>query len=196
MAMDQLAWTKAEALHYGGMLMTLRAAVALIVLVSLPVLCKKFEEIPVLLWLGFYLITLGRLCYLPFGTKMPQMAVVQPHTNDTTTDLLGCPMSQKWCLTTPALTLTQIILAILIAAMAKPIGIALTQSLYSKVLAGRPMAKWMGYLASAACLAQIGGTLTVGYVYTNHGIYALFGTLSVILFCNFLWFWLIRYVYV
>lgn len=188
MIMDQLAWTKAEGLHYGGLLMALRGGIALIILFGLPTLCKNFAEVSILIWVGYYLTTLARFMYMPYGTKMPKMAVVSQNTNDTTLELLGCPMSQKWCLNTPALTLTQIILALGVAAIAKPIGIALTQSLYSKVLGARPMTKWMGYMSSVGCVAEIAGPITVGYVYTIYGIYPLFGSISAILFINFLWF--------
>lgn len=57
------------------------------------------------------------------------------------TDYLGCPPSQEWCSYTPALTLTQFIISYALTSMGYPTGLALIQSLISKVLGPRPQVR-------------------------------------------------------
>ena len=65
-------------------------------------------------------------------------------TNDfiNKTESLGCPPSQEWCAYTPALTLTQFIISYALTSMGYPTGLALIQSLISKVLGPRPQVKY------------------------------------------------------
>lgn len=204
MSMDQLAWTNQEALHYGGILMAARAGFALIVLFNIPILCKKFDETLLLIWVGYFGSTVSRLLYLPFGSQMPKMAIPNNRdfywvndiplteytqiTNDTMADMVGCPMSQKWCLTTPAVKLTQLILAVGVAGIAQPFGVSLSVALLTKVLGSRPLGKWVSYITAAGCLGRLIGPFSVGYFYSIYGIYPLFGTLSACTFVTFVWF--------
>lgn len=202
MTMDQFAWTNGQALYYGGLIMALRSIIAYIIVCCVPFLCKIFNETSLLIWFGLLLTTISRLFLLPFGTNMPKMAVPYQQllqksdyiTNDTMNASIGCPMSQTWCLTTPALSIAQLVLAMATIAAGYAIVTPLLHSLYSKVLQDRPMAKWVSYKSSISAVARLIGPFLGSYVYTIYGIYPLCGTLSAMCFAMFLWFWLLRFV--
>lgn len=71
--MDQFAWSKAEALYYMGILMSVGAVIACITFVGINPLCKIFPEAKVMLWGGFLFMVLGRAVYIPWGNTTPQM---------------------------------------------------------------------------------------------------------------------------
>lgn len=73
LTMDQFAWTKQEALYYMGILMSVGAFVAIFTFVSINPLCKKFPEVKVLIWGGFFFMVLGRAVYIPIGQHTPQI---------------------------------------------------------------------------------------------------------------------------
>lgn len=97
--------------------MSVGAVIACVTFAAIGPLCKKFEERSVLLWGGFLLMAVGRILYIPYGDQLPQMAtnssiidfnsnnsnvsmdVVTVANNNTTTaisEVVGCPLSQKW----------------------------------------------------------------------------------------------------
>lgn len=53
-------------------------------------------------------------------------------------ETVGCPESQKWCATTPAMTELQMVLGFIVTAIGYPTGVTLIQTLYSKILGPRP----------------------------------------------------------
>lgn len=141
-----------------GILMSVGAVVACITFAGIGPLCKRFEERSVLLWGGFLLMAIGRILYIPWGNQLPQMAIVltnsssidlnsngsnvdvlnELHQNSATNEVVGCPLSQAWCLTTPALTMTQFLLGYFLTCIGYPIGVTLIQTIFSKILGPRP----------------------------------------------------------
>lgn len=203
--MDQFAWDKEEALYYMGILMSVGAVVACATFVGIAPLCRLFPERFVLLWGGFLPMAIGRLLYIPWGDAPPKMAepiianVTALLTNGTTTGLVdqvvGCPVTQEWCRTTPALTITQFILGYFMTCVGYPIGVTLIQTIFSKILGTRPQGVWMGIITGAGCFSRIMGPVCVGYVYTRHGTYWTFGFTTVMMVVAMLWMWVFRWAF-
>lgn len=73
LTMDQFAWTKAEALYYMGILMSVGAVAACVTFGLINPLCKYFSEVKVMIWVGFFFMVLGRAVYIPWGSGFPVM---------------------------------------------------------------------------------------------------------------------------
>ncbi|XP_037806289.1 major facilitator superfamily domain-containing protein 8 isoform X1 [Lucilia sericata] len=198
LTMDQFAWSNDEALWYMGILMSVGAIVALITFVAINPLCKMFPENQVLIWGGFSLMVLGRVLYIPWGDGPPKIAEVYnvtiPLTGNSTIDLspdneifLGCPKTQEWCATTPALTLTQFIIGYGFTSIGYPIGVTLIQTIFSKVLGPRPQGVWMGLMTGSGCLSRVFGPVFVGSIYTRLGTYWTFGITAIMMLFSMIW---------
>ncbi|KAI8123346.1 Major facilitator superfamily domain-containing protein 8 [Lucilia cuprina] len=198
LTMDQFAWSNDEALWYMGILMSVGAIVALITFVAINPLCKIFPENQVLIWGGFSLMVLGRVLYIPWGDGPPKIAEVYnvtiPLTGNSTIDLspdneifLGCPKTQEWCNTTPALTLTQFIIGYGFTSIGYPIGVTLIQTIFSKVLGPRPQGVWMGLMTGSGCLSRVFGPVFVGSIYTRLGTYWTFGITAIMMLFSMIW---------
>ncbi|XP_046808658.1 major facilitator superfamily domain-containing protein 8 isoform X2 [Lucilia cuprina] len=198
LTMDQFAWSNDEALWYMGILMSVGAIIALITFVAINPLCKIFPENQVLIWGGFSLMVLGRVLYIPWGDGPPKIAEVYnvtiPLTGNSTIDLspdneifLGCPKTQEWCNTTPALTLTQFIIGYGFTSIGYPIGVTLIQTIFSKVLGPRPQGVWMGLMTGSGCLSRVFGPVFVGSIYTRLGTYWTFGITAIMMLFSMIW---------
>lgn len=201
--MDQFAWTKSEALYYMGLLMSIGAVVACVTFVAIAPLCSKFEERNVLLWGGFFLMVIGRALYIPWGDAPPKIAIypnvtefvnrtIDGLSDSNEIEIVGCPSSQEWCLTTPAMTMTQFLLGYFMTCVGYPIGVTLIQTIFSKILGPRPQGVWMGLITGAGCFSRILGPVCVGYVYTRMGTYATFGFTTVMMVVSMIWLWFFR----
>lgn len=191
--MDQFAWSKGEALYYMGILMSVGAVVACITFVGIAPLCKKFAEHSVLLWGGFLPMAIGRILYIPWGDAPPVIAMIHNHTITENEEIVGCPVTQEWCLTTPAMTMTQFLLGYFMTCIGYPIGVTLIQTIFSKLLGPRPQGVWMGMITGAGCLSRILGPVCVGYVYTRHGTYPTFGGTTIMMIIAMIWLWFYRH---
>lgn len=213
LTMDQFAWSKSEALYNMGILMSVGAIVACATFLAIAPLCKRFAERHVLLWGGFLPMAIGRLLYIPWGDAPPVMAIPKNFTqlqlqnatmlntiknlanatNGTANEeLVGCPMSQEWCLTTPALTMTQFLLGYIMTCVGYPIGVTLIQTIFSKILGPRPQGVWMGMITGAGCLSRILGPVCVGFVYTRYGTLPTFTGTAAMMIVAMAWMWLFR----
>ncbi|XP_046397086.1 major facilitator superfamily domain-containing protein 8 [Ischnura elegans] len=236
LVMDQFAWSKAEALYYMGLLMSVGAIVACATFLAIGPLCRRFDERKVLLYGGFFLMVLGRATYIPMGGDPPQIArsrlsIDQSHNvtgaypavntgyeqttlmpivdetaypsimakqNDTLDEYLdeegplGCPETQTWCLTTPAMTISQLLIGYAFTAVGYPIGVTLIQTLFSKILGPRPQGVWMGFITGSGCLSRVMGPVFVAYIYTSFGTYWTFGITTVMMAVSMLWLHIVR----
>lgn len=197
LTMDQFAWTKAEALYYMGILMSVGAVVACVTFVVINPLCKRFEESKVLLWGGFFFMVVGRALYIPWGNQPPIIAeeITDAQQNQTygntntvnETEAVGCPSVQTWCYYIPAMTITQFILGYAFTAVGYPIGVTLIQTIFSKVLGPRPQGLWMGLMTGAGCLSRVMGPVFVSYIYTRYGTIWTFGITTVMMIASMVW---------
>ena len=156
-------------------------------------LCKQFKESSLLIWGGFAPMVLGRLLYIPWGDAHAVVAYPNATLTASGIEIVGCPILQTWCLSTPAMTITQFLLGYLITCLGYPIGSTMIQTIFSKKLGPRPQGVWMGFLTAFGCLSLILGPVCVGVVYTRYGTYAIFGFTSIMLIVAATWMWLFRY---
>ena len=115
--MDQFAWTKEEALKNMGILMSIGAIVACVTFVLIGPLTKRFKESNVLIWGGFFIMSVGRFVNIPIaGSQLAQLAlpreeylanVTLGYYNDTFENT-GCPVEQEWCTYTPGIAVWQV----------------------------------------------------------------------------------------
>lgn len=186
--------------------MTAAAILSSSTFIVMPALCRKFSERHVLIFGGFLTMAVGRCLLIPFlGGSPPKMAEPFNFTMDTagiiqnltgnssdSIELVGCPIAQEWCRTTPALPLTQFLIGYAFSAFGYPIAITLLQTTYSNVLGCRPQGVWMGLILGSGCLARIIGPVCIGFVYARYGMYWTFGITGVILLLGMFWIWLVR----
>ena len=97
----------------------------------------------------------------------------------------GCPPAQEWCLHTPIIELSQIIIASLIAIIGYPVVFTISSAMYSKILGPKPQGLWMGLLISIGSLSRATGPIAVSYIYTELGTRWTFSILTSVMFFNF-----------
>ncbi|KAK6640854.1 hypothetical protein RUM44_012552 [Polyplax serrata] len=197
LTMDQFGWSKQDALFYIGILMVSGALIACVAFFAISPLTKIFKESLILVWGGFAFMAVGSIFLIPWGPDTPPMAKVSNDnillSNMTAsellnkTDYLGCPPSQEWCSYTPALTLTQFIISYALTSMGYPTGLALIQSLISKVLGPRPQGTWMGIMVGIGCLARVLGPVFISVIYTRYGTIWTFSLTTVFQFLIVFW---------
>lgn len=73
LTMDQFAWTKSEALYHMGLLMSVGAVIACVTFLLINPLCKRFPEVQVMIWSGFFLMVIGRIVYIPWSSAPLQI---------------------------------------------------------------------------------------------------------------------------
>ncbi|XP_050512598.1 major facilitator superfamily domain-containing protein 8 [Diabrotica virgifera virgifera] len=73
LTMDQFAWSKSESLWYMGILMSVGAVVAIMTFASIAPLSRRFSEIKIMIWFGFFLMVLGRFSMIPFSGDTPKI---------------------------------------------------------------------------------------------------------------------------
>jgi len=88
-------------------------------------------------------------------------------------ECVGCHLD--WCAEQPALDLVQFIIGVVILTLGHPFRIALTQSIYTKMLGPIPQGTWMGLLSASGSLARVSGPLFVGWIYREYGTYWTMG---------------------
>lgn len=201
--MDQFAWTKEQALWYMGILMAVGGVIACVTFVLIGPLCRRFDEVQVLLWGGFFLMVVGRALHIPMGSEPPQMALnktelakklISLDLNITKTfENVGCSADQEWCRTTPALTISQFIIGYAATSVGYPIGVTLIQTIFSKILGPRPQGTWMGLMTGSGSLSRVMGPVFVGLIYVKLGTYWTFGFTSVMMMVSMVWLWCFRH---
>lgn len=205
MAMDLFAWSRAETLQYGGLILSGVAIVSISSFLVLPALQRKFSERNILIFVGFLLMAFGRILYIPFlGGNSPKMAgsyifAIDSHIMQNFTvnspdrmELIGCPISQEWCRTTPALPMVQFLSAYALTAFGYPIIFTLLQRIYAQVLGCRPEGVWLGLINGSGSLARVLGPICIGFMYSRYGMYWTYGLTEVTILLSMFWIWIIR----
>lgn len=126
-----------------------------------------------MLWGGFFMMVVGRVLYIPWGTEPPKIAYINQtlSSSDEYTLPPGCPSTQEWCFTTPRMTLLQFIIGYGFTTLGYPIGVTLAQTIFSKILGPRPQGVWMGMMTGAGSASRVMGPIIVETIYTNFGTY-------------------------
>lgn len=71
LTMDQFAWSKSESLKYTGILISVGAIISIITSLAIPHLSKRFSEVKIMVWGGFFFMALGRAIYIPYNNAPP-----------------------------------------------------------------------------------------------------------------------------
>lgn len=201
LTMEQFAWTKTEALKNMAIIMTVGGVIACVTFLLISPLCKKFREGQVLIIGGFLLMVLGRLVHIPYGNIMPRLAVDREFMLPNNTILilaeddprvLGCPVSQEWCKTTPVLGFEAFIVGYLLTSVGYPIGLTLIQTIFSKVLGPRPQGVWQGLMTASGCLSRIFGPICVSVLYARFGTFWLSTVTALMMIAPMVWLIIIR----
>jgi len=108
------------------------------------------------------------------------------------TEIVGCPITQEWCLYTPQITITQFLIGYTFTSIGYPIGVTLMQTIFSKILGPRPQGVWMGLMTGAGCASRVLGPVFVGFIYTRLGTYHTFGITGIMLIVSMLWLQLVN----
>lgn len=201
LTMEQFAWTKTQALKYMAIIMTIGGFMACVTFLLISPLCKRFKENYVLIYGGFLVMVLGRLVHIPYGSIMPKLAINREfiHANGSIVTLseddsqvLGCPVTQDWCKTTPQLGFEAFLLGYILTSVGYPIGLTLIQTIFSKVLGPRPQGLWQGYMTASGCLSRIFGPICVSVLYANYGTLWLSIVTAVMMIVPMVWLMLLK----
>ncbi|OAD61350.1 Major facilitator superfamily domain-containing protein 8 [Eufriesea mexicana] len=196
LTMEQFAWTKADAVYYVGVLMSIGAVVSSITFIMIEPLCKRFNERKVMLLGGFLSMIIGSILYIPWGPDPPKIAYLGPFGNITKdsngTEIVGCPSTQEWCTYTPQLTVTQFLIGYGFTTIGYPLGVTLIQTIFSNVLGPRPQGVWMGFMTGAGCASRVLGPVFISLIYTHFGTYYTFGITGFTLIVCMLWLQLVN----
>lgn len=191
LTMNQFAWTGKEAMYYVGIMMSVGALIACGVFAMIGPICKRIAERKVMMWGGFFCMFVGRLFMIPWGPDPPPIAEYGPFGNETMyangTEKVGCPSIQEWCRYTPQMTITQFLIGYTFTTIGYPLGVSLTQTIFSKILGPRPQGVWMGLMTGAGCVSRILGPICVGIIYNRYGTYHTFGVTGATLVLCIIW---------
>lgn len=93
-----------------------------------------------------------------------------PSSTDSNEKCNGCPYDlQPWCLNTPQITPTQLIITYVITTAGFGISMSYSQAVYTRILGPIPLGVWMSLLAACSATARITGPIWSSYVYENYG---------------------------
>ncbi|KAF4519571.1 hypothetical protein B566_EDAN004779 [Ephemera danica] len=110
--MDQFGWSKEDTLKFMSVVTSFGGIFAILTFIAIKPLSRRFNERSLML----------------YGDES---------TN--TSQVLGCPVDvQPWCATTPAITVVQVLIGFVFTALGFAVSMALTQTIFSKVLGPRP----------------------------------------------------------
>lgn len=199
LCMDQFGWSEEETVLYFGILIASASILCVFLFAIVGPLCKRFDERKVLIFVGILFMFLGRIIVFPIpGFDHPPLAnSTAPENGANFTDAnvfksflvgtsknipcenapsasTGCAL--EWCKDQPALQVWQLFGGIIIGTIGYPFAIAITQSIFSKIIGPRPQGHWMGLFSSVAdSLPRLLGLFVVSFIYTNYGMYLTAG---------------------
>nr|XP_023404421.1 major facilitator superfamily domain-containing protein 8 isoform X2 [Loxodonta africana] len=157
LTMDMYAWTREQAVLYGGIILAALGIEAVLIFMGVKLLSKKIGERAILLggltvvWVGFFIL-------LPWGNQLPKIQWEGLHNNsipivtfgeiiinfwmssreDHCEEPTGCPIEQAWCLYTPVIHLAQFLTSAMLIGMGYPACNVMSYTLYSKILGPKP----------------------------------------------------------
>lgn len=193
--MDQFELTRIDAMYYTSVIALGMCIISCTVQLILPFLSKLFTEFKILIFCVFLPLAIGSFMLIPFGDKLK---IAYPPENFTTSmysdvEIVGCPVSQKWCLTDHGLTVSQYIISRLITSAATVLGLTLLQIILTKSIGKRLPGLYMGYLSSVGSVSRIISPLCVTTLYATYGLIPTFSGIGSIFLSTAIWLWIIRY---
>jgi MFS transporter, ceroid-lipofuscinosis neuronal protein 7 len=124
LTMDQFGWTKKQALQNMAYIMTAGGIVAGISFFTVLPLRSRIKENKLLIYGGFLVMILARMLLIPYRSETARLAYPKDYTfengthvsfEDDDPEVLGCPITQEWCKTTPVLGFPEYITGFLLA---------------------------------------------------------------------------------
>jgi len=186
--MDQFGWSAEKAITVVGLTMIVSSVVSTSLFFLIPILAKRFDERTLLIALGIVPMTIGRAFFFPFSNEMAPMRRFGCLANNGSEAVLfvdevscgdsglkwgvvehGCPENQTWCSEIPVLDPIVVAVGYAFCTLGFPFCIALSQTIFSKMLGPRPQGVWMGGLTSVSSLSRVVGPIFVTYIYTQYG---------------------------
>ncbi|XP_052891996.1 major facilitator superfamily domain-containing protein 8-like [Anopheles moucheti] len=183
-SLDQFGWSHEESLYYLGILMTGGTLCSCAVFLLLPQLCKRFQEHNVFLFFAILPLFISQVVMIPLGSKTIPMS--SSSANRTTDG--GCPIEQDWCNFIPPINQYQLTVSYTMLCISFSVGIAISQTILSKLLGTRPQGNWMALYTSIGGVTRIIGPASV-VVYVRFGTYWLFGLGTLISGLMLFWMW-------
>lgn len=122
----------------------------------------SFNRLDITYWAFIYGLIFQFCRYLDLNTNNTKE--ISYMTLNCGEDLVGCPSTQEWCQTVPAVTYIQFIFCYALTILGYPIGVTLIQTLFSKLLGSRPQVSqliliWYFYKAfkvtNNACVSNV-----------------------------------------
>ena len=153
---------------------------------------KKVDERKLLIFVGISTMALGRFLQLPIPGMGPPPLANEKHLDsapdsfrmlqnvpcqETSSGQPGCAL--EWCTCVPRTTIFQFFAGLLIGSIGYPFGVAISMSLFSKIIGPRPQGIWMGLFTGFGSMARVLGPIFVGFFYANYGMYYTIGPMVV-----------------
>uniref|UniRef100_A0A182JXE3 Major facilitator superfamily (MFS) profile domain-containing protein n=1 Tax=Anopheles christyi TaxID=43041 RepID=A0A182JXE3_9DIPT len=184
-SLDQFGWSHEESLYYLGILITGGTLCSCAVFLLLPQLCKRFQEHNVFLFFALVPLFISQVIMIPIGSKS---IPISETSNNQTTGGGGCPIEQEWCYSVPPINQYQLTISYTMLCISFSVGIAISQTILSKLLGTRPQGNWMALYTSIGGLTRIVGPASV-VVYVRFGTYWLFGLGASVSGLVLVWMW-------
>ncbi|XP_028657485.1 major facilitator superfamily domain-containing protein 8 isoform X1 [Erpetoichthys calabaricus] len=186
LSMDMYAWSRAQATFYNGIILASIGVESIFVFLAVKIVSKRTGDRAILLG-GLFIILCGFVILLPWGNTFPMLqwtdvrnatdlqrpldgiVKLTPNMPNHTSEYVGCPVRQKWCLYTPAIHLAQYLTADVLIGVGYPACNVMSYTLYSKILGPKPQGVYMGWLTASGSGARTVGPVFVSQVYTTLG---------------------------
>lgn len=149
--MDQFGWTEEQTVLRFGILIASISILCVFLFATIGPLSNRFDERKILIFIGIGFMMLGRLFVFPIpGFDPPPLANSNSSAafrsqfwssrniacEEATAAEPGCGL--EWCKTMPAVTIPQVFGGIIVGSIGYPFCVAITQSLFSKIIGPRP----------------------------------------------------------
>ncbi|XP_060035089.1 major facilitator superfamily domain-containing protein 8 [Erinaceus europaeus] len=187
LTMDMFAWTREQAVLYGGVLLAVLGVEAVLVFLGVKYVSGRVGERAVLL-AGLLLVWAGFFLLLPWGDEFPRIQWEDLHNSTAPNasgwgspgdqpgqEPTGCPVQQAWCQFTPVIHLAQLLVSAVLIGGGYPACNVMAYTLYSKILGPAPQGVYMGWLAAAGSGARVLGPVYISQVYSLRGPRWAFG---------------------
>ncbi|XP_049544774.1 major facilitator superfamily domain-containing protein 8-like isoform X2 [Anopheles darlingi] len=186
-ALDQFSWSHEESLYYLGILLTVGTLCSCLIYLLLPYLSKTYNEHNVFVYIAILPLFLSQMMMIP--TVEHKLEASVSRSDNSTAALLGC--TQEWCKSVPTISRYQLSISYGMLCISFSVGIAITQTILSKLLGARPQGHWMALYTSVGGIARIMGPGTM-LIYIQYGPHYLFGLGTIVTGLMLLWIWFYR----
>ncbi|EFX78855.1 hypothetical protein DAPPUDRAFT_53149 [Daphnia pulex] len=194
LTIEQLGLSEKSAIVVVGLAFAGAGVYSGVIFAILGPLSRRLGE-RILLIIGIFLLAIGPVLLFPYGGPPPPIKYLNSSHSIASTigadnDTLladsiffpcigGCPIDvQPWCGYTSAIRPEQLIAGFVLIVTGFPMGAAMTNSIFSKIIGPYPQGTWMGILAAGACFARVLCPICVTNIYSAFGPLAAFAFMT------------------